>query len=210
MIRKCRIALMFIVFFVVYTYGSMDVYRDIMYKMYKAEAVQSLVALPATLVDKKKESNEPSIISLPVAELSYHHSTAIMLLYQYGANELMKKMKMIEIHESYGRVLYKVETKERVEENSDKTPREFNYYIYVFLDRNIITEKFSIQHLHVVCVWENSNEAILNSGFKKSCTADNNWLYWKKGNCPDILYLERELEKAFNFEQIEKSKRKKV
>jgi len=65
-----------------------------------------------------------------------------------------------------------------------------------------LVKKSVEQWLHVVCVWENNKAAILNSGFQKDCTADNNWFYWKESNCPDVLELEYKLEKAFKFEQM--------
>lgn len=157
----------------------------------------------------KVELNKPSIINLSYEELSYHHSMAMMLMYQCGTAELIEKVKMAEMHESYGRALYKIEAIIKAKEDTEKTPHELTYYIYAFLDRDIVTKRFRLQYLNVVCVWENNNAALLNSGFKKDCSVNNNWLYWEKGNSPDILDLERELRKAFNFEQIEKKQKKK-
>lgn len=153
------------------------------------------------------ELSEPEIISLSARELLYHHSMAITLMYEHGIPNLLEKVQMLDMHESYARTLHKIDA--IIETESDPY-KIVTYYVYVFMNKDTVTKILTMQSLHVVCLWED-DKVILNCGFKKDCTADNNWLYWKNENCPSIQELERELKKAFNFEQIEikrKTKRK--
>lgn len=183
MIIKYKIILLFILFFVV------------------VETLPQIIF--CNDIKPKKESLGPSIINLSDEELKYHSDVAIMLMNRCQEEDLTENLKLAEMRENYLRALYKIEATIISEVDSNKIAHELTYYIYIFIDNNTFKKSVE-QWLNVVCIWGNNNEAILNSGFKKDCTADNNWLYWKRGDCPDILELEYQLKRAFNFEQIEK------
>lgn len=154
--------------------------------------------------DSEREVCEPSMINLSDEELLSHLKIVITLISQCKEEELLEKMEMMEIRESYGRMLYKIEAIAKPMINPDKIFFEMTYYIYAFIDNNIFTEESSLRYLHIVGVW-GDNRALLNSGFKKG-KIDNNWLYWEE-NGPDIFYLEYELKKAFNSKPPEKMKK---
>jgi predicted ATPase len=102
-------------------------------------------------------------------------------------------------------MLYKTGMVTKTETISDKI---IVYYVYVFLNKNTVAKGFTVQSLRVVCIWEN-DKIILDSGFKKDCNVNNEWLYWENKSCPSMKELEHELKKAFNFEQIEKKGKEK-